>query len=118
MGLDTLGDVLLVAGSAWMLLAAIGVVRLHDVYARMHPTTKAATLGLVLVLAGAAVHLRGEGSIKLILVGVFIFITAPVGAHLVSRAVTSWPGVARIDIDTVNELEDDDEGETTTEPRT
>lgn len=100
----TLGDILLIAGAAWMLLAAIGVLRFDDTYSRMHAVTKASTLGLLLTLAGASVHLRGPDLGKLVLVGVFVFITAPVGAHLVSRAVTRWPGAAQVRIDAVDEL--------------
>lgn len=102
----TLGDILLVAGAAWMLLAAIGILRFEDTYARMHALTKASTLGLMLVLAGAGVHLSARDSGQLALVGVFAFITAPVGAHLISRAVTRWPGAARVHINTVDELAD------------
>jgi multicomponent Na+:H+ antiporter subunit G len=101
---DTIGDVLVVAGAAWMLLATIGIVRFDDTYARMHALTKASTLGLLLVLAGAAVHLNASGAGKLALTGVFVFITAPVGAHLISRSVTRWPGAAQVHIDTVDEL--------------
>lgn len=106
MTVRTLGDILLVAGAAWMLLAAYGILRFEDTYARMHALTKASTLGLLLVLAGASVHLSGPDVAKLALVGVFVFITAPVGAHLVSRALTRWPGAARVKIDTINELSD------------
>lgn len=104
MSLETLGDVLLVAGAAWMLLACIGILRFEDTYTRMHALTKASTLGLMLVLAGAGMHLNARDSGKLALVGVFVFITAPVGAHLISRAVTRWPGAARVHINTVDEL--------------
>jgi multicomponent Na+:H+ antiporter subunit G len=100
------GDILLVAGSAWALLAALGVLKFDDVYARMHAATKATTLGLLLVLGGAAAHLPGDDAAKLGLAGVLVFITAPVGAHLVGRAVHRSPGDARIRIDTVDELRD------------
>jgi multicomponent Na+:H+ antiporter subunit G len=104
--MGTVGDVLLVAGSAWALLAALGVLKFDDVYARMHAATKSATLGLLLVLGGAATHLPGDDAAKLGLVGVLVFITAPVGAHLVGRAVYRSPGDAGIRIDTVDELRD------------
>jgi len=100
------GEVLLVLGSAWTLLAAVGVLRFDDVYARMHAATKSTTLGLWLVLGGAAAQLGGDDAAKLALVGVLVFLTAPAGAHLVGRAVHRSPGDVPIRIDTVDELRD------------
>ena len=100
------GEVLLLLGAGWVLLAAVGVLRFDDVYARMHAATKATTLGLLLVLGGAATQLAGEDAAKLALVGVLVFLTTPVGAHLVGRAVHRAPGDVRIRIDTVDELRD------------
>lgn len=100
------GEVLLLLGAGWVLLAAVGVLRFDDVYARMHAATKATTLGLLLVLGGAATHLAGEDAAKLALVGVLVFLTAPIGAHLIGRAVHRAPGDVRIRIDTVDELGD------------
>ena len=107
--MSRLGDVLLVLGAAWTLLAAVGVLRFDDVYARMHAATKATTLGLVLALGGAATHLAGEDAAKLALVGVLVFLTAPAAAHLVGRAVHRSPGDVRIRIDTVDELREAEE---------
>lgn len=106
-----MGDVLVVAGSAWVVLAAVGVLRFADVYSRMHAATKSATLGLLLVLGGAATHLPGDDAAKLGLVGVLVFVTAPVAAHLVGRAVHHSPGRARIRIDGVDELRASNDGE-------
>lgn len=104
MTVDGVGDVLLVVGAAWSVLAAVGVLRFDDVYSRMHAATKTPTLGLLLVLAGAALHLDGGDALKLLLVGLLVFLTAPVGAHLIGRAVRRSPGEVRIRIDTVDEL--------------
>ena len=102
--MSSFGNVLLVLGAAWTLLAAVGVLRFGDVYARMHAATKATTLGLALALGGAAVHLEGADAAKLALVGVLVFLTAPAGAHLVGRAAHRSPGRVDIRIDTVDEL--------------
>lgn len=104
--MTTFGQVLLVLGSAWTLLAAIGVAKFDDIYARMHALSKATTLGLVVVLAGAATQLAGEDAARLALVGVLVFFTVPAGAHLVGRAVHRYPGDAHVRIDTVDELRD------------
>jgi multicomponent Na+:H+ antiporter subunit G len=101
--MDTVSNVLLIAGAAWMVLAAAGLVRFEDVFQRLHAATKAATLGLLLVLAGKAVQLSGGGAAKLALAGLFVFLTAPTGAHLISRAVTRW-GLEDIRVDRVDEL--------------
>jgi multicomponent Na+:H+ antiporter subunit G len=99
-----LGEALLVAGAAWAVVAAAGVLRFDDVYGRMHAATKSTTLALLVVLAGAAAALGGTDAAKLALVGLLVLVTAPVGAHLMGRAVHRTPGSARIRIDTVDEL--------------
>jgi multicomponent Na+:H+ antiporter subunit G len=84
---DALAALLLVAGSLLTMLAGVGVLRLPDVFGRMHAATKSSSLGLALVLLGAAVRVRGGGeSAKLVLVIAFQFLTAPVAAQLVGRA--------------------------------
>jgi multicomponent Na+:H+ antiporter subunit G len=99
----TVSEVLVVAGAAWSLLAAVGVCRFDDVYARMHASTKSTTLGLLLTLAGAAAVLGGGDAVKVALAGLLLLFTAPIGAHLVGRAVHHAGGDA-VRIDTVDEL--------------
>ncbi len=79
--------VLLVAGSAFMLLAGVGLVRLPDLYTRMSATSKAATLGASLVLLGAAIHF-GTAAVagQAVVIVAFLFLTAPVAAHAIGRA--------------------------------
>lgn len=85
--MEVVASVLMVLGSALALVAAIGLQRFKDVFARMHAATKPATLGLILILTGAALTLPIPGAVaKLMLVILLQFITAPVGAHLVGRA--------------------------------
>lgn len=85
--MEVVASVLMLTGAALALIAAIGLQRFTDVFARMHSATKPATLGLALVLAGAALLVPGPGPVvKLAVVVLFQFITAPVGAHLVGRA--------------------------------
>ena len=85
--LDVLGAVLVLAGVGLNLVASIGVVRFPDLYARMHAATKPATLGMVLVLAGAATQLDNPSDVaKLVLVAMLQFLTNPVGAHMIGRA--------------------------------
>lgn len=85
--LEIIASVLLILGSLLALIAAIGLLRFTDVFARMHSATKPATLGLLLILTGAALVLPLPGAVaKLALVVLLQFTTAPVGAHLVGRA--------------------------------
>lgn len=81
-------EILAVAlGTLFMLVASLGVLRLPDFYARIHAPTKAATLGLALLLAAFALHLPEPSSVtKALLALLFIAATAPVGAHLLARA--------------------------------
>ncbi len=84
---DAIAAVLILVGVALAVTAGLGLQRFPDVFARMHSATKPATLGLVLVLAGAALRVEKRGDVaKLLLVVVLQFITAPVGAHMVGRA--------------------------------
>jgi multicomponent Na+:H+ antiporter subunit G len=84
---QAIASVFMLAGCALALVAGIGVVRLPDVFARMHAATKPATLGLLLVCIGAAVADATLTDVaKLGLVVVLQFLTAPVGAHMVGRA--------------------------------
>ena len=81
-------SVLLMAlGGLLILIAAVGIVRMPDLFARMQASSKAGTLGTILILAGVALA-HGEAGIvvRAILVIVFLFLTAPVAAHVIARA--------------------------------
>ncbi len=79
-------SIMLMAGSLFMLVAAIGVVKLPDVYMRMHAITKAASLGAILMLV--AVFLRYPQwvvGIEALMVVMFVIFTSPIGAHMIAR---------------------------------
>ncbi|WP_437728284.1 monovalent cation/H(+) antiporter subunit G [Sorangium sp. So ce861] len=76
-----------VAGTFFMFMASLGVLRLPDFYARIHAPTKAATLGLACLLAALALHFQELASVtKAALALFFVGVTAPVGAHILARA--------------------------------
>lgn len=78
---------LLLVGSFFTLVGSIGLVRFPDIYTRLHAVTKSATLGLIGLLAAAAVELWSvEVGVKFALAVLFHFITNPVGAHMITRA--------------------------------
>lgn len=85
--IDLLSNAMMLVGAGLALIAGIGLQRFDDLFARMHATTKPATLGLALVLVGAALQLPDAGDVaKLLLVVMLQFLTAPVGGHLIGRA--------------------------------
>lgn len=85
--MQLVASVLMLAGAVLALIAALGLQRFDDVFARMHAATKPATMGLALILVGTALVVPGPGPVaKLMLVIILQFMTAPVGAHLVGRA--------------------------------
>lgn len=84
---DGLGLGCILIGSVMCLTSSIGLVRLRDLYSRMHAGAKPQALGVLLVLLGMGLRLRSGLDIgMLVLVGIFQMMTIPVSAHLVSRA--------------------------------
>jgi multicomponent Na+:H+ antiporter subunit G len=87
LALDIASAVLMLAGAAVAVIAAIGLHRMPDVYARMHVATKPATLGITLCLSGAALHVDGASTAtKLVVAIVFQLVTTPAAGHLLGRA--------------------------------
>lgn len=79
----------IVVGIIFTIVTVIGILRLPDVYTRAHAASKSATLGVLSILLGVFLHfwlIKGVFSIQLILAIVFLFITSPIGGHLMSRA--------------------------------
>jgi multicomponent Na+:H+ antiporter subunit G len=89
---------LLVIGAAFLLLAAVGVTRLPDLFSRMQSSTKAATLGVGSMLLAVAVYFGDMKTLTRALLAIaFVFLTAPVAAHMIGRAayfvgVPLWEG--------------------------
>ena len=87
--MDTIAAILLLVGTLFALISAIGLARLPDFYTRLHAPTKATTLGVGSLLIASALYFstRGQGiSLHEVLVTLFLFITAPVSAHLLAKA--------------------------------
>jgi multicomponent Na+:H+ antiporter subunit G len=84
---DWIAAALMLAGGFFCLVAGVGVVRLRDVFARMHAATKAGTLGLALICLAVMVKAETWGEvIEPLVVFLFMIASAPVGAHLIGRA--------------------------------
>lgn len=74
-------------GAFFLVVGTIGLLRLPNVYNRMHATSKATTLGAASIFLAGVVYFGPQGAGLVSLVGiVFLFITAPTGAHVISRA--------------------------------
>jgi multicomponent Na+:H+ antiporter subunit G len=78
---------LAVAGTAFILVSSIGLLRMPDLLTRMHASSKAGTLGAILVMAAVAFHFpEGDVTLRAILIILFLFMTASVAAHAIARA--------------------------------
>lgn len=84
--METVSGVLLVAGAVFVLLAAVGVVRFHHTFERMHAASKASSLGIMLLGLGGVIVLDVEAATALVLVVVLHLVTVPIGSHLVGRS--------------------------------
>jgi multicomponent Na+:H+ antiporter subunit G len=83
---DIIVGVLAFLGTLFVLFAAVGMIRMRDTYLRISVTTKAATLGIGLLLMAAAVYSNDLAlTAKVLAIILFLFLTAPVSAHLVGR---------------------------------
>lgn len=84
---DTLIALLLLGGVFFALVAAIGVVRLPDIYMRLSAASKASTLGTSFILIAVALFFsRTAVTGKVIAIIAFTLLTAPVAAHMLGRA--------------------------------
>ena len=87
--IDILLSVLILTGAIFTFIGSLGLARLRDFYTRLHGPTKATTLGVGCLLLASALYFtaREEGvSLHEVLVTLFLFITAPVSAHLLAKA--------------------------------
>jgi multicomponent K+:H+ antiporter subunit G len=82
-------SIFLLLGGLFVLVGSIGLLRLQDLYVRLHAPTKATTLGLGGILIASMVfmyHMQGHVSINELLITLFLVITAPVTAHILAKA--------------------------------
>ena len=101
--------ILLILGALFILLASIGLIRMPDIYMRMHATTKAPTLGMMLILASLCIYFASILTIvKSILIIIFIFLTIPVATHMIGRSAhlmnaEKWKNTHRDDLEKARE---------------
>lgn len=98
---DILVSILLIAGASFMILAAVGILRLPDLPTRMHASTKAGAMGAMLTMGGVALHFADSVVFaRAIAIIVFILMTAPIAAHVIGRAgyftgIELWEGTVK-----------------------
>ncbi|GGW83191.1 Na+/H+ antiporter subunit G [Alteromonas halophila] len=81
-------SVLLLIGGTFVLVGSIGLLRLKDIYCRLHGPTKATTVGLGGILIGSVIymsHLHGYLTLHELLITLFLVITAPVTAMILAK---------------------------------
>ena len=111
---DIIMMILASLGALFILLGAVGILRMPDTYLRLSATTKAATLGIVFVLLVAALYFNTLSvNTRVIVIILFLFLTAPVSAHLIGRAAYRsgnklWEGSK---IDDLEDKYDDNTGD-------
>ncbi len=110
MNVTVLANILVVlfisVGVIFIAVAAIGLFRLPDLYTRAHAASKSATLGVMSVLIGVFLHfwlIEDHFNPRILLGILFIFMTGPVGGHIMSRSsyiagVKPWSGTVRDDL--------------------
>jgi multicomponent Na+:H+ antiporter subunit G len=87
LALDIVSIAALVSGMVFVLAGSIGVLRLPDFYTRMHAAGVTDTLGAELIMIGLILQAGWSAlSLKLALIGVFIFLTSPTASHAVANA--------------------------------
>lgn len=86
--MEILLSFLILLGASFTLIGSFGLFKLPDFFMRLHGPTKATTLGVGAVLIASAIYFSYKDSISLheILVTLFLFITAPISAHLMAKA--------------------------------
>jgi multicomponent Na+:H+ antiporter subunit G len=95
--LELLSLVTVVIGLFFMIVGAVGVVRLPDVYNRLHAASKCSTLGLLGLLLGAVFHIGTVGmAAKAVMIMLFAFVATPLGVHMLGKAALrtrtpTWP---------------------------
>ncbi|GAB6860063.1 monovalent cation/H(+) antiporter subunit G [Haloplanus litoreus] len=84
---EYLAAALVLGGTFFGFVATVGLLRLPDLYSRLHAASKSDTLGSVLAIAGTATALGASTeSMKMVFLLLFLFLTSPTAAHAIARA--------------------------------
>lgn len=98
---NILAGIFVLAGTSFVLVAAIGLLRFPDFYTRVHAAAKAGTVGSALTLVALAIVSNETAEVLRAVAAIFFFfLTAPLSAHLLGKAAHSagyqlWEGSVR-----------------------
>lgn len=87
--IEAIVSALVLIGAGFALLGSIGLARLPDLFTRLHGPTKATTLGVGAMVLGSMIHFNAQGgtlTLRELAITLFLFITAPVSAHMIAKA--------------------------------
>ena len=91
-----LGYIFILLGTLSFLISAVGLIRMPDIYTRMHVGTKSTTMGTLLVILGT-ICIEPSWAWKLILLAIFILLTNPLSSSVLARAVHKEGAVLKSD---------------------
>ncbi|MCD8522654.1 MAG: Na+/H+ antiporter subunit G [Saccharospirillaceae bacterium] len=86
---NSIAAVLLLIGGIFVFIGSVGLLKLPDFFTRLHAPTKATTLGIgAILLASMVLTTMRDGSVSIheLVISLFLFITAPVSAHMMAKA--------------------------------
>ena len=99
---EIVASILLCLGAFFTVTGAVGILRMPDFYSRIHPAGKSDTLGMLLITVGLMFLVNWLSvdwlvASKLVLIVIFVLITAPTATHAITRAawldgVKPWTG--------------------------
>lgn len=97
--LDILSWCFILAGGGFLLIGAIGVLRMPDFYTRLHAAGMTDTMGASFLLAGLLLQTGlNLTALKLVLIALFVTVTSPIATHaLINAAYTAKLGMVRGD---------------------
>ena len=81
-----IAEILITIGTFFLLVGAVGLIRLPDMFTRMHAATKCTTLGAMCTMLGVALIMQGPVAVKAVLIIIFIVLGNPTSAHAIARA--------------------------------
>ena len=104
--IEILVCVLMALGALAVLIASVGLLRMPDLFARLQASSKAATLGAILILAASSLFFADISvAVQTLLIATFLALTLPVGTHVIARAAHR-AGVRMADPGAVDDLAD------------
>lgn len=79
-------DVMLLVSCAVMTLGIVGILRMPDIYTKLHGASKSVFLGVVMLCISSSVIATAEMNMRLIIIAVLVVLTTPLASHVIGRA--------------------------------